>query len=354
MLKLIKKRSDKIGLPPGTLAHIGRTQDRKVNVSVIDYDEEHFEEKVVTSIDECFPFKDNPTVTWINVDGIHDPNIIKSLGDHFGIHPLVLEDIMNTGQRPKLEDFDTFLYVVLKMLYTVGEHNEIRGEQVSIVLGKNFIITFQENEIDVFDLIRDRLRKSKGRIRKVGGDYLMYALVDAIVDNYFLILEKFGSQIEDMEKRVMTDTSRDTLQKIYNMKREMVFLRSSIWPLREVANQLERGESVLIQEKTRTYLRDVYDHTIQIIEAVEAYREMVSGLLDIFLSSLSNRMNEVMKTLTIFAAIFIPLTFITGIYGMNFEFMPELKLRWGYPILLGVMLMIVFSLVIYFRKKKWF
>jgi len=354
MLKLIKKRSDKIGLPPGTLAHIGRTQDRKVNVSVIDYDEEHFEEKVVTSIDECFPFKDNPTVTWIYVDGIHDPNIIKSLGDHFGIHPLVLEDIMNTGQRPKLEDFDTFLYVVLKMLYTVGEHNEIRGEQVSIVLGKNFIITFQENEIDVFDLIRDRLRKSKGRIRKVGGDYLMYALVDAIVDNYFLILEKFGSQIEDMEKRVMTDTSRDTLQKIYNMKREMVFLRSSIWPLREVANQLERGESVLIQEKTRTYLRDVYDHTIQIIEAVEAYREMVSGLLDIFLSSLSNRMNEVMKTLTIFAAIFIPLTFIAGIYGMNFEFMPELKLRWGYPILLGVMLMIVFSLVIYFRKKKWF
>jgi len=240
------------------------------------------------------------------------------------------------------------------MLYTVGEINEIRGEQVSIVLGNNFLIAFQENEIDVFDLIRDRLRKSKGRIRRMGVDYLMYALVDAIVDNYFLILEKFGSQIEYMEERVMTDTSQATLQTIYKMKREMVFLRSSIWPLREVANQLERGESVLIQEKTRTYLRDVYDHTIQIIETVEAYREMVSGLLDIFLSSLSNRMNDVMKTLTIFASIFIPLTFIAGLYGMNFEYMPELGFRWSYPILLLFMLCVGVSLTLYFRNKEWF
>ncbi len=354
MLTFIKKRSDKIGLPPGTLSHIGKTQDRKVNISVIDYDEEHFHEKTVTNIDECFPYKDSPTVTWINVDGIHDPDIIKSLGDHFEIHPLVLEDIMNSGQRPKLEDFDTYLYIVFKMLYFDEVTNAIKGEQVSIITGRNFLITFQENEIDVFDFIRDRLRKSKGRIRKMGVDYLMYALVDAIVDNYFLILEKFGSQIEDMEERVMNDTSQDTIQTIYRMKREMVFLRNSIWPLREVSSQLERGEISFIQEKTRIYLRDVYDHTIQVIDAVEAYREMVSGLLDIFLSSLSNRMNEVMKTLTIFAAIFIPLTFVAGIYGMNFEYMPELKLRWGYPTLLLTMFVIGFSLVMYFRKKRWF
>ena len=354
MLKLIKKRSDKIGLPPGTLAHIGKPQDRKVGISVIDYDDEHFHEKILTNIDECFPFKDSPTVTWINVDGIHDADIIKSIGDHFGIHSLVLEDIMNTGQRPKLEDFDTYLYIVLKMLYTNDENKEIKGEQISFILGHNFLITFQENEIDVFDIIRDRLRNSKGRIRKMGCDYLMYALVDAIVDNYFFILEIFGAQIESMEERVIIDTSQETLQTIYKMKREMIFLRNSIWPLREVSSRLERGESDLIKQKTRIFLRDVYDHTIQVIESVEAYREMVSGLLDIFLSSLSNRMNDVMKTLTIFASIFIPLTFVAGVYGMNFEFMPELGFRWSYPILLLFMLSAGGTMVLYFRKKGWF
>ncbi|MFC1485931.1 magnesium/cobalt transporter CorA [Candidatus Latescibacterota bacterium] len=352
MFNRTKKQSDKIGLPPGTLMHIGEKQDREVQISVIDYDEKNYQEKKITRLEECLPLKETPTVTWINVDGIHDPDIIKTLGECFDIHPLVLEDIMNTGQRPKFEDFTTSNYVVLKMLYL--DDGGIVAEQVSVILGPHFLITFQENEIDVFDLIRDRLRNSKGRIRKLGCDYLMYALIDAIVDNYFIILEAFAERIELLEEQVILDSSKEALQEIHRIKSEMVFLRKSIWPLREVTSQLERGDSELINEKTDIYFRDVYDHTIQIIDTVETYRETVSGLLDIYLSNLSNRMNDVMKTLTIYASIFIPLTFIAGIYGMNFEYMPELGFRWGYPILLVVMVSVGLGMASYFKRKGWF
>jgi len=352
MFSRIMKQSDKIGLPPGTLMHIGEKQDRDVRISVIDYDEENYREKDITRLEECLPLKETPTVSWINIDGIHNPEVIKTLGEYFDIHHLVLEDVMNTGQRPKLEDFTTFNYVVLKMLYM--DEGSIVSEQVSVILGPHFLITFQENDIDVFDMIRDRLRNSKGRIRKLGCDYLMYALVDAIVDNYFIILETFAERIESMEEMVISDVSRDTLQEIHNIKREMVFLRKSIWPLREVTSQLERGDSDLIDEKTEVYFRDIYDHTIQIIDTVETYRETVSGLLDIYLSNLSNRMNDVMKTLTIFASIFIPLTFVAGIYGMNFEYMPELGFRWGYPVLLVVMVTVGLGMASYFKRKGWF
>jgi len=353
MPRIIKKRSKKVGLPPGTLVHIGEKKIEKVRITIIDYDETQFQEKKARTIEECFPFKDKPTVTWINVDGIHQLDIIEKIGKHLNLHPLILEDIVNTGQRPKMEDFGDYIFVVLKMIYYDEKEDEIKAEQVSLILGQNFVISFQEREVDVFNPIRERIRNSKGRIREMGADYLAYALVDEIVDNYFIILERLGEKIEDVEEELVTDPKPETSQAIHNLKREMIFLRKSVWPLREVVSGLERGESALIKEATRIYLRDVYDHTIQVIDAIETSMDMLSGMLDIYLSSISNRMNEVMKVLTIIATIFIPLTFIAGIYGMNFKFMPELGLRWGYFAVLSVMVIIGIGMVIYFRKKKW-
>ncbi|MFC2072393.1 magnesium/cobalt transporter CorA [Chloroflexota bacterium] len=353
MSRLIKKRSGKAGLPPGTLVHVGERKAEKVKIRILDYDEAQFEEEEAKTIEETFPFKDKPTVTWINIDGLHEVEIIEKLGSHFGLHPLLLEDILNTDQRPKMEDYGDYIFVVLKMLYSGENKCEIEAEQVSLILGSNFVISLQEREGDVFNPLRDRIRKGKGRIRKTGSDYLAYALLDAIVDNYFLILETVGEKIEDTEQQLATNPSPETLQYIRELKNEMIFLRKSIWPLRELINGLERGESTLIHESTGAYLRDVYDHTIQIIDTVESYRDMISGMVDIYLSSISNKMNEVMKVLTIFASIFIPLTFVAGIYGMNFEFMPELKWHWGYFALLAVMALIGISLVLYFKRKKW-
>ena len=351
MPKLVKRRSVKTGLPPGTLVHIGERKTEKTRITIMDYDETQFEEKQAKTIEECFPFKDKPTVTWINIDGIHQVEIIEKLGSHFGLHPLLLEDILNTEQRPKMEDFGDYIFVVLKMLYY--DEAEIEAEQVSLVLGSNFVISLQEREGDVFDPIRERIRKNKGRIRKAGADYLAYALLDAIVDNCFLILEKIGERIEDTEQQLATNPTPETLQLMRKLKKRMIILRKSIWPLREVVSGLERCESVLIHESTGAYLRDVYDHTIQVIDTVESFRDMVSGMLDIYLSSISNKMNEVMKVLTIFAAIFIPLTFVAGIYGMNFQFMPELGWQWGYPMILIVMASIAAGMLVYFRRKKW-
>jgi magnesium transporter len=352
MPRFIKKMSKKVGLPPGAL-HIGEKRDEKVRIRIIDYDEARLQEKEAKTVEECFPFKEKPTVTWINVDGIHQPDIVKQLGDYFGMHPLVLEDILNTDQRPKMEDFDNYIFIVLKMLYYDEKKDDIKAEQVSLILGKNFVISFQEREGDVFDPIRDRINTGKGRIRKMGADYLAYALIDAIVDNYFTILEKLGEKIEFMEEGLVTNPTPKTLQAIQNLKRDTISLRKSVWPLREVINALERGESSLIKKPTRVYIRDVYDHTIQVIDTVETFRDMVSGMLDIYLSSVSNRMNEVMKVLTIIATIFIPLTFIAGIYGMNFAQMPELERPWGYPAVLLVMLVVGIIMLIYFRRKKW-
>jgi magnesium transporter len=353
MPRLVRRRSVKSGLPPGTLIHIGERKTEKPRITIIDYDETQFKEKEAKKIEECFPFKDKPTVTWINVDGIHQVEIIEKLGSHFGLHPLLLEDILNTEQRPKMEDFGDYIFVVLKMLYYDGKGDEIEAEQVSLILGSNFVISFQEREGDVFDPIRERIRQGKGRIRQAGADYLAYALLDAIVDSCFLILETLGERIEDTEQQLATNPVPATVQLIRKLKKEMIILRKSVWPLREVVSGLERCESALIQKSTGAYLRDVYDHTIQVMDTVESLRDMVSGMLDIYLSSISNRMNEVMKVLTIFAALFIPLTFVAGIYGMNFQFMPELGWRWGYPMILIVMASIAAGMLGYFRRKKW-
>jgi len=353
MQKLFKKRSEKVGLPPGTLVYVGEKKVEKVIITVFDYDSERYEEKELKSIEECFPYKDSPTVTWINMAGIHQVDLMEKIGNHFGIHPLVIEDILNTGQRPKMDDLEDYLFVVLKMLDYNKEDDEINAEQISIILGQNFVISFQEKEGDVFEPIRERIRKNKGRIRKMGADYLAYTLLDSVVDNYFTILEKIGERIEFLEEELVENPSTQTLQEIHRLKRELIFLRKSIWPLREVISELDRGESPLIKETTGIYLRDVYDHTIQVIDTVETFRDMISGILDVYLSSISNKMNEVMKVLTIIATIFIPLTFLAGIYGMNFRYMPELEWHRGYFAILFLMVIIGIGLVIYFRKKKW-
>ena len=352
MPKHFKKRSEKGGLPPGTLVYVGEKKVEKVIITVFNYDSEQYEEKELKSIEECFPYKDRPNVTWINIEGIHQAEIMEKIANHFGIHSLVMEDILNTGQRPKMDDMDDYVYVVLKMLNYNEDDDEIDAEQISIILGQNFVISFQEKEKDVFEPIRERIRKNKGRIRKKGADYLAYALLDSVVDNYFTILEKIGERIEFLEEELVENPSTKTLQEIHGLKREMIFLRKSIWPVREVISGLERGESSLIKETTVIYLRDVYDHTIQVIDTVETFRDMLSGILDVYLSSISNKMNEVMKVLTIIATIFIPLTFLAGVYGMNFRYMPELEWRWGYFTALFLMAIIGIGMVIYVRKKK--
>ncbi len=353
------RMSNKAGLPPGTLVHIGERKAESVRITVIDYDEKRLEEKQVAAVEECFPFKSTPTVTWVNIDGIHDVEIIEKIGREFDLHPLILEDILNTSQRPKMEDLETYIFVVLRMLSFDDKKGRVESEQVSVILGRNFVISFQERVGDVFEIIRERIRSAKGRIRKGGADYLAYTLLDAIIDSYFGILEKFGERIEGMEEELVKNPTEKTLGQIHSMKREMINLRKGVWPLREVVGGLERSESDLIAESTGVFLRDAYDHTIQVIDAVETLRDMVAGMLDIYLSSVSNRMNEVMKVLTIIATIFIPLTFIAGIYGMNFNpekspwNMPELNWYWGYPAIIVVMLLVTGGMVIYFGRKKW-
>ncbi|MDA0747378.1 MAG: magnesium/cobalt transporter CorA [bacterium] len=352
MPKFFTHRSKKSGLPPGTPVHIGKKQVDQVSITLIDYDENKIQQAEIESVNQCFPFTEKPTVTWINIEGLHDVDTIKNLGDHFGLHPLVQEDIVHTDQRPKLEIYDGYLYIVLKMLHTGNEG--ITGEQISFILGSNFVLSFQEGSPgDAFSSVRERLLNSRGHIREMGADYLVYALIDAIVDNYFLVLEQYGEQIELLEEEALEEPTPQTLHTIHRVKREMIFLRKAIWPVRELVNRMERGDSELIQNTTRLYLRDVYDHTIQVIEAIELFRDMLSSILDIYLSSISNRMNEVMKVLTIYATIFIPLTFIVGVYGMNFEYMPELKIWWAYPLLWLIMLGVAGSLLVFFRRKKW-
>jgi len=353
MPKFTKKRSGKAGHAPGTLIHIGEKRIEKVRIRLIDYDEKKLQEKELETIDECFRCKDEPTVSWINIDGLHDVEAIQRVGEHFNIHPLVLEDIVNTGQRPKAEDFDDYAYVVLKMLYYDEQEDEVTSEQFSLILGSNFLISFQERVGDVFELVRERIRKGKGRIRKAGVDYLAYSLMDAIVDRYFHIMEIFGDKMEALEEELVENPTGRTLETIHTMKREMIYFRKQVWPLREVLGSLVRGEFSLVSESTALYLRDVHDHTIQVIDTLESLRDVLGGMLDLYLSTLSNRMNEVMKVLTIIATIFIPLTFVAGIYGMNFKYMPELEWHWGYFMVWGIMVVIFIAMVAYFRKKAW-
>jgi magnesium transporter len=353
MAKFIKKRSKKAGLPPGTLVHIGEEKGERTKITVFEFDELSFQEREPENLGECFLFKKEPTVTWVNVHGVHEVEILEKFGNCFGLHPLVMEDILNTDQRPKIENYGEDLFIVLKMLSYDEKKGEISAEQVSLVLRSNAVLSFTEKEKGAFTPIQERLRSGKGRLRKMGADYLAYTLLDIIVDHYFAILEKLSEKIEELEEKLVTNPTTPILQKIQNLKREMIFLRKWVWPLREVISSLERGESSWIQEGTRFYLRDVYDHTIQVMDTVETFREVLSGMMDIYLSSINNRMNAVMKVLTIIATIFMPLTFLAGVYGMNFKHMPELEWQWGYPLLWVFMILIAVFMLISFRKKKW-
>ncbi|HSQ84839.1 MAG TPA: magnesium/cobalt transporter CorA [Desulfobacterales bacterium] len=353
MPRFIKRQLKKAGTSPGSLIHIGEQKVDETRITLIDYDEENLQERVLGNIEEAFPLKDSPTVTWINIDGLHEIDIIEKAGQHFNIHPLVLEDILNTGQRPKTEEFEDLIFVVLKMLHYNKNSEKIGSEQFSLVLGSNFLITFQEIQGDVLKTVRERIRKPKTRIRRSGCDYLAYALIDAIVDYYFVILEALGDKIEDLEFQLFDNPTHDTLGSIHEMKREMIYLRKQIWPIREIINSLVKSESSLIQGHMHIFFRDVYDHTVQIIDTIESYRDILAGMLDIYLSTLSNKMNEVMKVLTIIATIFIPITFIAGIYGMNFKFMPELEWRWGYAMVWVVIVVAVGIMIGFFKKKQW-
>ena len=346
--------ADKHGLPPGSMVYTGQQKAEPLRISVIDYNADVLNELEDASTESCVALKDTDTVSWINVTGLNETEAVGRIGTEFGIHPLVLEDILHTTQRPKLEDLGDYLFLVVRMLYTEPDTGAIHSEQISFVLTEYCLISFQEKAGDVFDEIRDRLRKSHGRIRKMGADYLLYALMDAIVDNYFLIMEQTGEQIETIEQSLMENPNNLLMNELYAQKRELLYIRKAVWPLREAIGALERGESKLFKAKTHAYLRDLYDHTIQVIDTVETFRDMLSGVQDLYLSSLGHKTNQVMQVLTIIATIFIPLTFMAGIYGMNFEHMPELHWKYSYPVAWGVMIIITLGMLSYFRRKKWF
>ena len=350
-----KKRSTKAGLPPGTLVHIGEKKASASSVTLLDYDTSSVRESDVTAADLAAKVKAACGTVWVNLHGLSDTAMLEQIGTCFGLHPLVLEDILNTEQRSKLEDYGDYLYVVLK---TFGYEDrsverKINSDQVSLILGKNFVLSFLEVDGPQFKSVHERLRSGKGQIRKSGADFLMYSLIDAIVDSYFVILEQLDEKTEMLETELIAHPQPSTLHAIYRLKREGVFLRKSLWPLREVISSLQRGDSPLFSRNTLLYMRDVYDHTIHVIDTLETYRDMLAGMLDIYLSSLSYRMNEVMKVLTVIATIFMPLTFIVGLYGMNFKYMPELEWRWGYFGVLLLMVVVSAIMLIYFRRKKW-
>jgi magnesium transporter len=349
----LKHSSDKAGLPPGSLVHVGKTPDQACRISVIKYDNENFEEYEIQSINEVFNNNEESKITWVNIEGLRVVDVIEAIGNSFDIHPLVLEDILNTHQRQKFEDYENFLFVVLKALIPSSEDFSVEHEQLSMIVMSNIILTFKEKQDDLFDPLRHRLSNSKGRIRCLGSDYLAYAICDAIVDQYILTIDSMVDTIESTEDELLADPTRDTLFSIQNLRRELIFIRKNVLPIREVISEIQRSESLLLNQSTQIYFRDVYDHSLRVIESLDSYRELLNGLLEIYLSSISNKMNETMKVLTVFASIFIPLTFIAGIYGMNFEYMPELKWKWAYPALWIVFVIIPFVLLIYFKKKKW-
>lgn len=353
MRRRLKKRAKKIGLPPGTLVYTGEGHRRKTEITLFRYNADTFEERSTENLQGLLD-QGERVVTWIDIENLHRPEMLEEIGRAFSIHPLILEDILNVDQRPKAEDCGSHIFFVLKMLTYSESKQEIESEQISFVLTERFLFTFQEGvQGDAFGAVRDRLRKNNSRLRKGGADLLANELLDAIVDQYFVILERLGEQIERLEERIVEESRPELLTELYKLKREALLLRRSTWPLRELTNALVRMESPLISNETRVYLRDIYDHTIQVIDTVETYRDILAGLLDLYLSSVSNRLNKIMKVLTIYSALFMPLTFLAGIYGMNFEYMPELKMRYGYPVVLLAMLIIAVCMIIYFKKKDW-
>ena len=343
----------RIGLSPGTLLHIGARHLETAQLELFSYTPEQLDHRTDLDIETCLEACRQEGNHWANLSGIHDVTMVEQLGSAAGLDALALEDILNTGHRPKVEIFDDLFLVILKMMALDQASGALVSEQVSIVLGKNRVVTFQERPWDLFDGVRDRLQTTRGRMRHRDADYLAYALIDAVVDGYFVVLEQLSEQVVDLEEELSGRPRHDALQRIHQFRRDLVVVRKAVWPLREVVAALARDDSELIDERTAPFLRDLHDHTVQVIETVETLRDSVSGLLDLYLSSVSQRTNEIMKVLTVMATIFIPLTFVAGIYGMNFEYMPELQWRWSYPLLWLFMIISAGGMLIAFRRKKW-
>lgn len=342
------------GTSPGTVIYIGEDRVEPVNISFISYDQHSAAgPEVVQSNDVAPPVEGQNGIIWYTIDGVHDPEVLHLVGERFGLHSLVLEDIANTKQRPKIEEFDDYIFVAMKMITFDEKEKLLASEHVSLIIGKGYVLSFLENEGDVFEPIRQRIASGKGRIRKMSSDYLAYALMDAIVDNYFTVLEDIGDQIDEVEEEVVDAPTVNTLRTVHMLKRELIFLRRSVWPMREVVNTLLRDETELIRDETLIYLRDLYDHTIHVIDTVETLRDIVAGMLEVYLSSVSNKLNQVMKVLTVMSSIFIPLTFVAGVYGMNFKYMPELEWHYGYPAIMLGMLLVAVTLLALFRRKEW-
>jgi magnesium transporter len=349
---MTKRRSKKLGAPPGTLVYIGERVAEPSHITLIDYSRDTFVEKKEATLAECLIRVEHPTITWINVVGVQDPKVVETLGHRFKWNPLVMEDILNTGQRPKCEDYRDYLYVVLRIFYKNHEL-KIDDEQFSLILGRNWVITFLETNDEILEGVRYRIRKDGSRMRQLGADYLAYAILDTVVDSTFLTLERLDEEVEKLEQELFANPAPSTLFKIQKFKREVALLRKNLWPMREAISSLERKENPLITENTRFFLRDVHDHTVLMIETIEGFRDILSGMLDIYLSNINLRMNEIMKVLTIVATIFVPLTFIASIYGMNFDNLPELHYHWGYYYVLGLMLLVAFGMLLFFHRKKW-
>lgn len=350
---LFQRYSQKVGLPPGSLVYVGEERTEPVRISVIDYDETYIHETEVQTIQECLPFTQTETVTWIHIEGIHETPVIEDIGTYFGINHLVLEDLMTPSHLPKIEAHDNYIFIILKNLDYNAASVSVSREQIGLIIGNNFVISLQESRGTRFTSVQKRLRNAQGRIRKMQADYLAYALIDVIVDHYFIVLEQLSDRLESVEEEIITDPSSEVLGKINILRKEFLLLRRPILPLRDVLNDVLDDEIGLFTHDTNLYFRDVYDHLMQVIHTLETLRSAVSSLFDTYTSAVSHRMNEVMKVLTIVATFFIPLTFIAGIYGMNFKSMPELEVPWGYPAVLLVMGGIGIAMFIYFKLKKW-
>ncbi len=342
-----------IGKAPGAGGYVGKKNREKTVIEIIDYSKDSFEIHSVSSVEEAFKFKTTDQITWINVNGLNLSEEIEKLGKYFGLHTLVLEDIVDTGHRPKVEEYDDYIFVVLKMLY-FNSQGDFMVEHISLVMGDNYVLTFQEVDEDIFHFLRDRIANPESRIRNSKADYLAFAIIDTIVDNYFAIVDDFGERIESLEDQLFDDNPiESTPQDIQTIKKEVLRIRRNVYPLREVIHKLEKTDHPLVEEKTRDFFRDVYDHIIQINENIEIYRDMVWGLMDMYMTTVSNKMNSIMKVLTIMATIFIPLTFVVGVYGMNFDHMPELHYKYSYYVVWAVMILLFLAMLYYFRRKKW-
>lgn len=348
-----KRASKKAGLPPGTLMHLGDQKVQEIKITVIDYNQTDISEKICQTPEESFPYKKKDSISWINIYGLHDIDVISKIGDYYGLHKLLLEDILDTNHRPKIEEYDKHVFLTLKMLSINPETKSIDNEQISLIIGKGWLLTFQEQEGDIFNGLRLRLKENKGNLRQKGTDYLLYRIIDTVVDYYFFVTEHMAETIETLEEEILLESTTDLLREIHSLKKQLWQIRKAILPIREVVSGLQKDTNELIEEGTEKYLRDLYEHIIQIHDIVENQRDMVGSLMELYLSGVSNKMNQVMKVLTIISTIFIPLTFIAGVYGMNFENMPELKWNYGYFFVIGVMVVVAIIMIRFFKRKDW-